>query len=105
MALLDCAINKKCCTVDGGRGICPLFSSPPRGICRFKSPHPREFAIQGQKMLIPGDQPGGGAWAQVELTDAKWLNLFSWLAKCRLVFFAGKKGKKETFLARDMHFW
>ena len=49
MALLDCAINKKCCTVDGGRGICPLFSSPPRGICNLKSPHPREFAIQGKK--------------------------------------------------------
>ena len=69
MALLDCAINKKCCTVDGGRGICPLFSSPPRGICQLKSPHPRKFAIQGKKMLIPGGQPGG-AWAQVELTDA-----------------------------------
>ena len=38
MALLDCAINKKYCTVDGGLGICQL-----------KSPHPREFAIQGKK--------------------------------------------------------
>ena len=47
MALLDCAINKKCCTVDGGRSICPLFSSPPRGICQLKSRHPREFAILG----------------------------------------------------------
>ena len=72
MALLDCAINKKCCTVDGGRGICPLFSSPPRGICQLKSPHPREFAIQGKKKFqFPGVSPGGGgAWAQVELTDA-----------------------------------
>ena len=70
MALLDCAINKKCCTVDGGRGICPLFCSPPRGICQLKSPHPRKFAIQGKKMLIPGGQPGRRAWAQVELTDA-----------------------------------
>ena len=49
MALLDCAINEKCCSVDGGRGICPLFSSPPRGIWQLKSPHPREFAIQGKK--------------------------------------------------------
>ena len=66
MALLDCAINKKCCTVEGGRGICPLFSSPPRGNFQLKGPHPRE-----KKMLIPGGQPGGGgAWAQVELTDA-----------------------------------
>ena len=48
-ALFDCAINEKCCSVDGGRGICPLFSSPPRGIWQIKSPYPREFAIQGQK--------------------------------------------------------
>ena len=31
-ALFDCAINEKCCSVAGDRGICPLFSSPPRGI-------------------------------------------------------------------------
>ena len=49
MALFDCAINEKCCSVDGGRGICPLFSSPPRGIWQLKSPHPQEFAIQGKK--------------------------------------------------------
>ena len=72
-ALFDCVINKKCCSVDGGRGICPRFSSPPRGIWQLKSPH-REFAIQGKKMLMPGGQPWGGeggwGWAQVELTDA-----------------------------------
>ena len=29
MALLDCAIDGKCCSVDGGRGICPGgFDSP-----------------------------------------------------------------------------
>ena len=42
MALLDCAINKKCCSVDEGWGICPLVptvgdltaqESPPPGIC------------------------------------------------------------------------
>ena len=49
MALFDCAINEKCCSVDGGRGICSLFSSPPRGIWQLKSPHPREFAIQSKK--------------------------------------------------------
>ena len=45
------------------------FSFPPRGIWQLKSPHPREFAIQGQKMLMPGGQPGGGglgaAWIDV----------------------------------------
>ena len=61
-ASFDCAINEKCCSVDGGRGICPLFSSPPRGIWQLKSPHPREFAIQGKKNAIkcPGVSPGGG---------------------------------------------
>ena len=49
MALLDCAITEKCCRVDGGRNICSLFSSAPRGIWQLKSPHPREFAIQGKK--------------------------------------------------------
>ena len=53
MALFDCAINENYCSVDGGRGICPLFSSPSRGIWQLKSPHPREFAIQGKKMLKP----------------------------------------------------
>ena len=64
MALLDCAINKKRCTVDGGRGICPLFFSQPRGICQLKSPHPREFAIQGEKNAnSPGVSPGGSLGA------------------------------------------
>ena len=38
MALFDGVISEKCCSVDGGRGICPLFFSPPWG-----------FAIQGKK--------------------------------------------------------
>ena len=64
MALFDCAINEKCCSVDGGRGICPLFSSPPRGIWQLKSPHPREFAIQGKKKIqTPRGQPGRGVGA------------------------------------------
>ena len=71
MALLDCAINEKSCSVDGVRGICPHFSSPPRGIWQLKSPYPREFAILGKKMLTTGGQPGGGGGgAQLELTDA-----------------------------------
>ena len=49
MALFDFSINDKCFSVDWGRGSCPLFSSQPRGIWQLKSPHPREFAIQGKK--------------------------------------------------------
>ena len=69
MALFYCAINENCCSVDGGRGICPLFSSPLRGIWQLKSPHPREFAIQGKKNANARGSARGG-WAQVELTDA-----------------------------------
>ena len=59
MALFDSAINEKCCSVDGGRGICPLFSSPPRGIWQLKSLHPREFAIQGKKNANARGSAGG----------------------------------------------
>ena len=74
MALFDCAINEKCCSVDGGRGICPLFSSPPRGIWQLKSPNPRrKFAIQGKKNAdargTARGAGGGGSWVQLELTD------------------------------------
>ena len=72
MELFDWAINEKCCSVDGGRGICPLFLSPPRGNWQLKSPHPRAFPIQGKKNAnAPGSAPGGGgSWTKVELTDA-----------------------------------
>ena len=80
MALFDCAINEKCCSVDGGRGICPLFSSPPQGIWQLKSPHRREFAIQNKKNANARGQPrglGGGGWggrAQVEYKNIKFIN-------------------------------
>ena len=73
------AINEKCCSVDGERGTCPPFKSPPRGFWQLKSPNPREFAIQGKKkkMLMPRTSPegGGGGGGGVglgaaELTDA-----------------------------------
>ena len=76
MALFDCAINKKCCSVDGGRGICPLFSSPPWGIWGLKSPHPWGICHPRQKMLMPGDQPGGGGgggWGERAGRSWNWL--------------------------------
>ena len=39
---------------DWGQGIWPLFSSPPMGIWQLKCPRPREFAIYGKKMPMPG---------------------------------------------------
>ena len=55
-----------------GRGICPLPSSTPRGIWQLKCPHPREFAIREKKIANARGlaRGGGGAWAQLELTDA-----------------------------------
>ena len=63
---------KKGCSVDGGPGICPLFSSPPRGIRQLKRSHPQEFAIQGKNANARGSARGGGGGggAQGELTDA-----------------------------------
>ena len=55
-ALFDCVINEKCCSVDGGWGICPLFSSPPQGIWQLKS-HARG---------LPGRVWGCGGWVQLE---------------------------------------
>ena len=73
MALLDCASNEKCCSIDGRWGICPLFSSPP--------PPPGNLPSKAQKMLMPGDQLGGGGeggrrWAQVELAGAVPFKLY-----------------------------
>ena len=66
MALFDCAINEKCCSVDGGRGICRLFSSPPPVIC-----HPRQKSANAWGSAGGGGLGGwGGGLAQVELTDA-----------------------------------
>ena len=71
MALFDCVIDEKCCSVDGGRGICLFFSSLSRGIWQLKSPHPWEFAIQGKKNAnAQASAWRWGRWAQVELTDA-----------------------------------
>ena len=68
MALLDCAINEKFCSVDRGRAFTLFFR-----------PHPREFAIQGKKIAnAPGSAWEGGegvgpSW--VKLTDALITNL------------------------------
>ena len=59
MALFDCAINEKCCSVDGGRGICRLFLSPPRGIWQLKSPHPGKLPSKAKKVPMARGQPGG----------------------------------------------
>ena len=94
-ALFDCAINEKCCSVDGGRGICPLFSSPPRGIWQLKSPHPRDFAIQGKKNANAWGSArvgeGGGAgrrWNWLMHNELISLGVFAILCGCTSSFFS-----------------
>jgi len=55
MALFNCAIKEKCCSVYGGRGICPLVLSPPQGIC-----HPRQKNINAQGSARVGVVLGAG---------------------------------------------
>ena len=68
MALLDCVINEKFCSVDRGRAFALFFR-----------PHPREFAIQGKKIANArgsaweGGEGVGPSW--VKLTDALITNL------------------------------
>ena len=61
MALFDRAINEKCCIVDGGRGICPLFSSPPGVFDSSRVPTPGNLPSKAKKMQCPGVSRGGGA--------------------------------------------
>ena len=51
MALLDCAINKKRCTVDGGRGICKFCTA--LGHSRAFDTHAVSYQnITTQKVLL-----------------------------------------------------
>ena len=44
---------------DWGRGICPLFSSPPIGIWQLKCPRPRDLPSMGKKCQCREVTPGG----------------------------------------------
>ena len=44
--LLDCMINEKCCSVDRGRGICPLSSSLRQGMAAQVSIHSKGMLMQ-----------------------------------------------------------
>ena len=69
--------SKKCCTVDGGRGICPdgaFFLPHPGGFASSRVPTPGNLTSKAKKNANSrGSARGGGgglAWAQMELTDA-----------------------------------
>ena len=70
MELLDCAINEKCCSVDGGRGICPRFFPTPGDLTAQES-LPWEFECLGVSLGGGGRGAAGRSW--------NWLmdNIFS----------------------------
>ena len=72
MELLDCAINEKCCSVDGGRSICPRFFPTPGDLTAQESP-PWEFECPGVSL------GGGGGGVRVLLAAAgiDWWITFS----------------------------
>ena len=91
-ALFDCAINEKCCSVDGGRGICRLFLSPPRWIWQLKNPHPWEFAIQGKKSANAQVQPrarrelGAGGIGWCIRSKPNWASNTFTILSCSIFF-------------------
>ena len=63
-ALFDCAISEKCGSVDGGMGICRLFSSPPGGFDSSRVPTPRNLPSTEKKNAnARGSARGGGGGA------------------------------------------
>ena len=62
MALFDCAINEKCCSVDGGLGICPFFRPHPGGFDSSRVPTPGNLSSRAKKNANARGSPreGGG---------------------------------------------
>ena len=59
-ALFDCAINEKCCSVDGGRGIFPFFCPHPGGFDSSRVPTHENLPSKAKHGGQSGGQPGGG---------------------------------------------
>ena len=52
-------------------GAFALFFRPyPGGFDSSRVPTPRNLPSEAKKVPVPEGQPGGGDWAQLELTDA-----------------------------------
>ena len=100
MVLLDCSINTKCCSVDGGRAICLLFPSPSRGIWQFKSPHPQEFAIQGKKNALRAAGSETYGYILIPHTSRSYFKLPGYIA-----WVQNKIDEKVEMLERFSDFW
>ena len=75
--------NEQCCSVDGGRGICPLFWTHPGGFDSSRVPTPGNLPSKAKIMLMPEGQPRAGEGlgaAGIDWCIRKTL-LFSWSDK------------------------
>ena len=73
MALLSVRSIKNVALLTEDEAFALFFLPYPGGFASSRVPTPENLPCKAKKMLIPGGQPGdggGGAWAQVELTDA-----------------------------------
>ena len=72
MALLSVRSIKNVTLLTEDGAFALFFLPHPGGFASSRVPTPGNLPSKAKKMLIPGGQPGkgGGAWAQMELTDA-----------------------------------
>ena len=69
IALLDCAINKKCCSIDGGQAFALFFHLHPGEFDSSRVPTPGNLPSK-QTINANARRSAAGGWAQLELTDA-----------------------------------
>ena len=69
-ALFDCVSMKNVAVLTKDGAFAFFFRPHPKGFDSSRVPTPGNLPSKAKKMLMPGGQPGGGGWAQLELTDA-----------------------------------
>ena len=69
-ALFDCVSMKNVAVLMKDWAFAFFFRPHRRGFGSSRVPTPGNLPSKAKKMLMPGGQPGGGGWAQLELTDA-----------------------------------
>ena len=66
MALFDCAMNEKCCSVDGEGAFAVFFRPHLKGFDSSRVPTPGNLPSRAKKVPMPGSQAGGGG------ADHRW---------------------------------
>ena len=95
-ALFDCAIDEKCCSVDGGGAFALFFRSHPWG---FDSSRVPTSGQNKKKMLLLGGQPEGGGGGVLVAAGIDWCIMSGRTEYCRKNLVAncfGNFGKKNN---------